>query len=121
MTVEAVFALNDSIEPKFFTVISSSFNKAECTLLAAYPDLKRADSVNSYRDEVKRRLWDLLRQARELSYAIQHDVFKFSGYLVVTNLITSDFAEGNEMNGFGLDKVSTEGRECLLNAGTGRD
>ena len=29
--------------------------------------------------------------------------------------------EGYEMNGIGLDQVSTECRECLPNAGTGRD
>lgn len=110
-----MFRTNDCLEAKILNLFSSSLIVAENTLIFAYPELTTTERVEPCSTEIIQRSMDILRQARELSYGIQHDVI--SCRLVVTR--TSDIAEIYGVFGLGLDKFTAEGHERLLDAESG--
>jgi hypothetical protein len=114
ITVEAIFKTNDCIESNIYAHISSSLNELENTLLITFPEATRTTTKYFHfsGDEIQQGLTDIFKQARGLSYAIQHD-FEYCR-LVVTN--ASNGTDGYGTYAFGLDKFSDRDEQVLLKA-----
>jgi hypothetical protein len=80
MTVDAVFQMNDGIEAVFNEQLVSTIGKLENSLRAAFPDYMLTRNIN-FIGEIEHQLVNIVKQARELSFELQHYV---SGRFIVT-------------------------------------
>lgn len=96
---EATFRRNEDIEDALLAYISSALVEAQNTLTVKYPNSPWTTSLQLYSDTIEQRLLVIFREARELSYSIQHDFF--SHRLVVT-LASDPTVGGTGTRAFGL-------------------
>lgn len=115
MAVEAVFRMNDGIESLFNAQLVTSITKFENTLTVAFPDSVLTNNNYFIGHEEHLQLLDIVRQARGLSFKLQHCIV--SCRLVVTVGPGFDTTyNGPGTYAFGLERLSGTERTVLLEA-----
>ena len=93
------------------TFISTSILEAQKTLTVKYPNSPRTNSLQFFGVNVEKTLLDIFKQARKISYSIQHDFF--SHRLVVT-LASDPTVGGCGTRAFGLVRHLGDSEACTV-------
>jgi hypothetical protein len=79
ITVDAFFKMNDGIEDMLNNQIQTSVIELDNTLMIAYPRSKKTSLSCLLDSEGQQHLAEIYKQARSLSYVIQHDYISCRG------------------------------------------